>query len=79
MHLGHGRGAIIGDILARILLFLGHDVTKEFYINDAGNQVRLLGLSFKARCFQVLGKALEIPEGGYVITSYSIHYTKLYE
>jgi len=65
LHLGHGRGAIIGDTLVRVLSFLGHRVTKEFYINDAGNQVRLLGLSFKARCFQVLGKALEIPEGGY--------------
>jgi arginyl-tRNA synthetase len=65
LHLGHGRGAIVGDVLSKVLTFLGHHVTKEFYINDAGNQVRLLGLSFKARCFQALGSAMEIPEGGY--------------
>jgi arginyl-tRNA synthetase len=68
LHFGHGRNGIIGDVLARVLSFMGHSVTREFYINDAGSQVILLGESLKARCAQVLGKeGLEsvIPEGGY--------------
>ncbi len=65
LHLGHGRGGIIGDTLARVLAFLGHEVTKEFYINDAGNQIKLLGQSFKVRCLQELGRHDELPEGGY--------------
>ncbi len=65
MHLGHGRGAIIGDVLGNILKFLGHKVTKEFYINDAGNQINKLGLSFKVRCQQVLGHDIELPEESY--------------
>ncbi len=65
LHLGHGRGGIIGDSLARVLAFLGHNVTKEFYINDAGNQIKLLGQSFKVRCMQVLERHEELPEGGY--------------
>ena len=65
MHLGHGRGAIIGDVLGNILSFLGHTVTKEFYINDAGNQINKLGLSFKVRCQQVLGHDIELPEESY--------------
>ncbi len=62
---GHGRGGIIGDVLARVLSFVGHQVDKEFYINDAGNQIKLLGQSLKARCFQQLGQSVELPEGGY--------------
>lgn len=65
LHFGHGRGGIIGDTLAHVLTFLGHSVTKEFYINDAGNQIKLLGQSFKIRCMQVMGHEQEIPEGGY--------------
>lgn len=66
LHFGHGRNGIIGDVLSRILTFLGHNVTREFYINDAGNQIKLLGLSLKARCQQVVdGKEAVIPEGGY--------------
>jgi arginyl-tRNA synthetase len=65
LHLGHGRGGIIGDSLARVIAFLGHEVTKEFYINDAGNQVELLGQSFKVRCMQAFGRHEELPEGGY--------------
>ena len=45
LHIGHGRGAAVGDTLARILRFAGYDVTTEYYINDAGRQMRLLGLS----------------------------------
>ncbi|MBI2774994.1 arginine--tRNA ligase [Candidatus Dependentiae bacterium] len=65
LHLGHGRGGIIGDVLGNILRFLGHKVTKEFYINDAGNQIQKLGASFKARCLQALGKDAQLPEEGY--------------
>lgn len=65
LHLGHGRGAIIGDVLAKVLTFLGHQVTKEFYINDAGNQINKLGLSFKVRCQQAAGIQAELPEDGY--------------
>ena len=65
VHLGGGRGGIIGDVLARALAFLGHRVHKEYYINDAGNQIKLLGQSFKARCLEKLGVAFAFPEGGY--------------
>lgn len=65
LHIGHGRGGIIGDVLSRILSFLGHTVVKEFYINDAGVQIQKLGLSLKARCLQVAGRDAEVPEDGY--------------
>jgi arginyl-tRNA synthetase len=65
LHLGHGRGGIIGDTLARVLGFLGHSVSKEFYINDAGSQIKKLGLTLKARCLQQMGIAAELPEDGY--------------
>ena len=65
LHLGHGRGGIIGDVLGTILRFLGHTVTKEFYINDAGNQIEKLGASFKVRCLQQLNQTAELPEDGY--------------
>lgn len=65
LHLGHGRGAIIGDTLARVLNFLGHCAEKEFYINDAGNQLEILGKSLKIRCLQECGQAVELPENGY--------------
>ncbi len=65
LHLGHGRGAIIGDVLGNILTFIGHQVTKEFYINDAGNQIAKLGQSFKVRCQQAAGIAAQLPEDGY--------------
>jgi len=65
LHLGHGRGGIIGDILARVLVFMGHTVHKEFYINDAGNQIKLLGQSLQVRCKQELGIPETLPEEGY--------------
>lgn len=65
LHLGHGRGGIIGDTLSRILRFLGHRVTSEFYINDAGSQIEKLGNSFKIRCMQALGKSEQLPQDGY--------------
>jgi arginyl-tRNA synthetase len=65
LHIGHGRNGIIGDVLSRVLKFRGHNVTAEFYINDAGSQIQKLGNSLKIRCQQQLGLEGEIPEGGY--------------
>lgn len=65
LHLGHGRGGIIGDVLGNVLAFLGHEVTKEFYINDAGAQMHKLGKSFKIRCQQVAGMDVALPEEAY--------------
>lgn len=65
LHLAHGRNAIIGDVLCSVLSFIGQDVTREFYINDAGNQVNKLGASLKIRYLNILGFEGEIPEGCY--------------
>lgn len=65
LHLGHGRGGIIGDVLAKVLNFLGHNADTEFYINDAGLQIVKLGNSLKTRCQQELGDLVEFPEDGY--------------
>jgi arginyl-tRNA synthetase len=65
LHFGHGRGGIIGDVLGNVLRFVGHNVIKEFYINDAGNQIQKLGESFKVRCLQAAGVDVAIPEDGY--------------
>jgi len=65
LHLGHGRNAIIGSVLERVLTFAGNTVHTEFYINDAGVQMNKLGASLKARCLHNLGHAAEIPEEGY--------------
>jgi arginyl-tRNA synthetase len=65
LHIGHGRGGIIGDVLGNVISFLGDDAVKEFYINDAGNQIEKLGISLKVRCQQEQGLPAEIPEGGY--------------
>lgn len=81
IHFGHGRGGIIGDVLANILNFLGHDVTKEYYINDAGAQITKLGKSFKIRCQQELGQEVEMPEDGYqgqYLTDLACETIKLY-
>lgn len=63
--LGHGRNAIIGDVLSTVLSFLGHKVTREFYINDAGSQIEKLAKSVKLRCQELLGQKIEFPEDGY--------------
>ena len=65
LHFGHGRGGIIGDVLGNILRFLGHNVTKEFYINDVGAQINKLGSSLKIRFMQVAGLAIKLPEDAY--------------
>ncbi len=56
LHLGHGRGAVVGDALSRILSFLGYDVSREYYINDAGRQVYLLGTSVFYRYLELFGR-----------------------
>ncbi len=65
LHLGHLRNAAVGDSVARILKFSGYDVVKEYYVNDYGNQVRLLGESLKERVLEKLNLVFNIPEGGY--------------
>ena len=65
LHIGHGRGAIIGDVLANIWIFLGHQVTKEYYINDAGAQIGKLGRSLKVRIEQQQGIDSVLQEDAY--------------
>ncbi|SNX53955.1 arginine--tRNA ligase [Thermoanaerobacterium sp. RBIITD] len=65
MHMGNARGGALGDALSSILDCAGYNVTKEFYINDAGNQIEKFGLSLEARYLELLGEHAEIPEGGY--------------
>ncbi len=60
LHVGHGRGAVVGDVLSKLLQRLGHKVLREYYINDAGNQVYMLGLSVLHRYYELFGK--EDPE-----------------
>ncbi|WP_121663925.1 arginine--tRNA ligase [Metabacillus litoralis] len=65
LHLGHARGAAVGDSLCNVLAKAGYDVSREYYINDAGNQINNLALSVEARYFQALGKDTAMPEDGY--------------
>ena len=66
MHVGHGRGAVFGDALANLLAFAGYDVTREYYINDAGAQVDVLARSAFLRYREALGEDIgPIPEGLY--------------
>ncbi|MDZ5711178.1 arginine--tRNA ligase [Jeotgalibacillus haloalkalitolerans] len=65
LHLGHARGASVGDSLSNVLAKAGYDVTREYYINDAGNQIHNLALSVEARYFQALGQDKAMPEDGY--------------
>ncbi len=65
LHIGHGRGAALGDTLCRILSFCGYDVVREFYINDAGQQLMLLGESIFSRIKQMHDPEYPFPENGY--------------
>lgn len=65
LHIGHGRGAALGDSLARVLKAAGYDVTTEFYINDAGSQVQNLALSVLLRCREINGEEVEWTENLY--------------
>ena len=65
MHMGHCRGAVVGDALASLLAYAGHPVTREYYINDAGGQVDTLARSAHLRYLEALGGVVTIPEGYY--------------
>ena len=65
LHLGHARGAAIGDCICRLYTKIGYNVTREFYVNDAGNQINVLGRSIRARYHQLFGDNIEVPEDGY--------------
>ena len=65
LHLGHGRGAALGDTLCRVLSFCGYDVVREFYINDSGQQIRILGESIFSRFKQMNNPEYPFPENGY--------------
>lgn len=65
LHLGHARGAAVGDSLCHVLEKAGYDVAREYYINDAGNQIDNLALSLEARYLQELGEDVPMPEDGY--------------
>lgn len=66
LHIGHARNAAVGDSLANILIAAGYDVTREYYINDAGNQITNLARSIETRFFEALGDTShEMPADGY--------------
>ena len=65
LSIGHGRQAILGDGIARLLEATGHDVYREYYYNDAGRQMRVLGESVRARYLELIGREHEFPEDGY--------------
>ena len=65
LHVGHGRGAAVGQAVARLLAAVGYDVVSEYYINDAGRQMKLLGASVYARYQELIGQPVEFPADGY--------------
>ena len=65
LHVGHGRGAVFGDVVSRLLAAAGYRVTREYYVNDAGRQIATLGRSVWARLLQAYGDHTPVPEDGY--------------
>ncbi len=65
LHIGHGRGAALGDALANLLAAAGYEVVREYYINDVGNQINTLGKSLYFRLRELQGEKIEFPEDGY--------------
>ncbi len=65
LHVGHGRGAVVGDVLYRIMKLTGYKPEREFYINDAGRQIKLLGISIYYRIKELNGEKVELPEDAY--------------
>lgn len=65
LHLGHARIAAVGDSICRLYDFAGFDVTREYYVNNAGNQINTLGLSLSIRYHQAFGEDIELPEDSY--------------
>ena len=79
LHVGHARGAAIGDSISRILDFDGYDVTREYYINDAGNQIDHLGESLIERYKEIIGLPFELPEDGYHGEDVKVVAKKIYD
>jgi arginyl-tRNA synthetase len=65
LSVAHARQAAVGDILGNVLSFIGFDVTKEYYVNDEGNQINILGHSIRLRALEILGQKIEFPEDHY--------------
>ncbi|MDH5726665.1 MAG: arginine--tRNA ligase, partial [Nitrospira sp.] len=65
LHVGHGRGAAVGQAVCRLLATIGYDVVGEYYVNDAGRQMKLLGASVYARYQELSGRTIDFPEDGY--------------
>lgn len=65
LSVAHGRQAAVGDALANVLIAAGYEAHREFYVNDCGNQIRMLGLSLKCRALENLGETAEFPADGY--------------
>ncbi|MFW6334801.1 MAG: arginine--tRNA ligase [Desulfosalsimonas sp.] len=70
LHIGHGRGAVVGDTIASLLCFCGYSADREYYINDAGTQIQTLGKSVFLRCLELEGRTVDFPQdayqGGYI-------------
>jgi arginyl-tRNA synthetase len=81
MHIGNARGGALGDGISEILSWAGYDVTREFYINDAGNQINKFGVSLEARYLQIYKEGIEMPEDAYQgadITEHANNFAKIY-
>ena len=71
MHIGNARGGALGDGLASVLSWAGYEVSREFYINDAGNQIEKFGRSLEARYLQLYREGIEMPEEAYLCLLYT--------
>lgn len=81
MHIGNARGGALGDGISEILSWAGYDVTREFYINDAGNQIQKFGISLEARYLQIYKDGIEMPEDAYQgadITEHAKKFAEIY-
>ena len=78
MHIGNARGGAIGDCLASVLDAAGYDVQREFYINDAGNQIEKFATSLEVRYLQECGKDVELPEDAYHGEDITVHARNFY-
>ena len=79
MHIGNARGGAIGDCLASVLDAAGYDVQREFYINDAGNQIEKFATSLEVRYLQLCGKDIEMPEDAYHGEDIKVHAKNFYD
>lgn len=79
MHIGNARGGAIGDCLASVLDAAGYDVQREFYINDAGNQIQKFATSLEVRYLQLCGKDIEMPEDAYHGEDITVHAKNFFE